>query len=182
MNYTKAQPIVEDAHTWRCIPDMWTNLQDWICEHRFAFWKFTTRRFVYRGLTVYVFFMSTKMVFYIHGNQGGLLKRQCRMRNKIKRKRREEVSLSWRSQKDRREVRSVMMQWKPGTERISVIGWGVLSGVSDKMGNKMFSIWSNPILLKGCCWSAKDFWILGLQRRRIQSGARDEAWLLRSFV
>lgn len=58
------------------------------------------------------------------------------MRNKIKQERREEVSLSQRSQKDRREVRSVMMSWKPGMERISMIGWDVLSGVSDKMGSQ----------------------------------------------
>ena len=67
------------------------------------------------------------------------------MRNKIKQERREEVSLSQRSQKDRREVRSVMMSWKPGMERISMIGWDVLSGVSDKMGSEVFSIWSNPV-------------------------------------
>ena len=73
------------------------------------------------------------------------MKRQCRMRNKIKQERREEVRLSWRSQKDRREIRSVMMSWKPGTERTSMMGWGVLSSVSDKMGSEVFSTWSNPI-------------------------------------
>ena len=36
--------------------------------------------------------------------------------------------------------------------------------------------------LKGCCWTMKDARILGLWRRRIQSGARDEAWSLRAFV
>ena len=36
--------------------------------------------------------------------------------------------------------------------------------------------------MKGCCWTMKDTRILGLQRRRIQSRARDEAWLLRAFV
>ena len=25
---TKAQPLAEDAHTWQCTPDMWTNLCD----------------------------------------------------------------------------------------------------------------------------------------------------------
>jgi len=30
-------------------------------------------------------------------------------------------------------------------------------------------------VLKGCCSTKKDPWILGLLRRRIQSGARDEA-------
>ena len=35
--------------------------------------------------------------------------------------------------------------------------------------------------LKDCCWTMKDTRILGLQRRRIQSEARDEAWLLRAF-
>ena len=29
--------------------------------------------------------------------------------------------------------------------------------------------------LKGCCWTCKDTGFLGLQRRGIQSGARDEA-------
>ena len=36
--------------------------------------------------------------------------------------------------------------------------------------------------LKGCCWTRKDAGILDLRRRRIQSGVRDEAWLLRAFV
>ena len=40
---------------------------------------------------------------------------------------------------------------------------------------------SNSRVLKGCCWITKDVGILGLQRRN-QSGARDEAWLLRAFV
>ena len=35
--------------------------------------------------------------------------------------------------------------------------------------------------VKGCCWTTKDAGILGLWRR-IQSGARDEAWSLRAFV
>ena len=79
------------------------------------------------------------------------------MRNKIKQERREEVSLSQRSQKDRREVRSVMMSWKPGMERISMIGWDVLSGVSDKIGVKcspygqiQYTVFRS-VLLKGCC-------------------------------
>ena len=36
--------------------------------------------------------------------------------------------------------------------------------------------------LKGCYWTMKDTGILGLQRRRIQFRARDEAWSLRAFV
>ena len=41
---------------------------------------------------------------------------------------------------------------------------------------------SASVLLKGFCWTTKDARILGLQRRRIQSGARDKAWSLRTFV
>ena len=37
-------------------------------------------------------------------------------------------------------------------------------------------------LLKGCCWAIKNAGILGLQRRGIQSGARDKACPLRTFV
>ena len=36
--------------------------------------------------------------------------------------------------------------------------------------------------LKGCWWAMKDTGILGLQRRRIQSRASDEAWSLKAFV
>ena len=36
--------------------------------------------------------------------------------------------------------------------------------------------------VKICCWTMKDPEILGLQGRRIQSGASDEAWSLRAFV
>ena len=36
VKYTKAQPLVEDAHTWQCTPDTWTNFRDWICEHTFT--------------------------------------------------------------------------------------------------------------------------------------------------
>ena len=36
--------------------------------------------------------------------------------------------------------------------------------------------------LKGCYWTTKNTGILGLRRRRIQFGARDEAWSLRAFV
>ena len=36
-------------------------------------------------------------------------------------------------------------------------------------------------LVKGCCWMIR-LGILGLRRRRIQSGARDKAGLLRAFV
>ena len=37
-------------------------------------------------------------------------------------------------------------------------------------------------IVKGCCWAVKDARILGLWKRGIQSGASDEAWLLRAFV
>ena len=30
---TKAEPLVEDAHTWPYMPDTWTNLCDWTCTH-----------------------------------------------------------------------------------------------------------------------------------------------------
>lgn len=33
IKYTKAQSLVEDAHTWKCTPDMWTNLCDWTRKH-----------------------------------------------------------------------------------------------------------------------------------------------------
>ena len=36
--------------------------------------------------------------------------------------------------------------------------------------------------LKDCCWTMKDTGILGLWKRRIQSGASDKAWSLRAFV
>ena len=36
VKYTKAQPLVDDAHTWQCTPDTWTNLRDWTCERTFA--------------------------------------------------------------------------------------------------------------------------------------------------
>ena len=41
---------------------------------------------------------------------------------------------------------------------------------------------SNKVLMKGCCWIVKDAGIIGLWRRGIQSGASDEALLLRAFV
>ena len=43
------------------------------------------------------------------------------------------------------------------------------------------SFFEKTTVLKSCCRTAKDARILGLLRR-IQSGARDEAWLLRAFV
>ena len=36
---TKAQPLVEDAHMWQCMPDMWTNLCDWTCKCMLASFK-----------------------------------------------------------------------------------------------------------------------------------------------
>ena len=45
------------------------------------------------------------------------------------------------------------------------------------------SVWQiSCVLLKDCCWISKDAGVLGLQRRRIQSRARDEAGSLRAFV
>ena len=36
--------------------------------------------------------------------------------------------------------------------------------------------------LKGCCWTTKDAGILGLWRRRIQSGTKAKVWSVRAFV
>ena len=36
VSYTKAQPLVEDARTWPCTPDTWTNLRDCSCEPMFT--------------------------------------------------------------------------------------------------------------------------------------------------
>lgn len=35
VKYKKAQPLVEDAHTWQHTPDAWTNLCDWTCKSTF---------------------------------------------------------------------------------------------------------------------------------------------------
>ena len=35
VKYTQAPSLVEDARTWQCKPDMWTNLCNWTCQHRF---------------------------------------------------------------------------------------------------------------------------------------------------
>ena len=35
VKYPKAQPLVEDACKWQCLPDMWTNLWDWTCKCMF---------------------------------------------------------------------------------------------------------------------------------------------------
>ena len=32
---TRPQPLVEGAHAWQCMPDMWTNLCDWTCKRKF---------------------------------------------------------------------------------------------------------------------------------------------------
>lgn len=34
--YIRAQPPVEDSHTWQCTPDTWTDLCDWTCKHTFT--------------------------------------------------------------------------------------------------------------------------------------------------
>ena len=53
VKYTDAQLPVEDAHTWQCTPDAWIVwLCDWMCEHTFVLWKFTTWRYIYRELSV----------------------------------------------------------------------------------------------------------------------------------
>ena len=36
---TKAQPLVEDARMWQCMPDAWANLHDWTCERMFEYLK-----------------------------------------------------------------------------------------------------------------------------------------------
>ena len=46
---TEAQPLVQDAHMWLCMPCMWTNLRDWKRKLTFTSSKFTTCR----ELTVY---------------------------------------------------------------------------------------------------------------------------------
>ena len=35
VKYKKAQPLVEDTHTWQHTPDAWTNLCDWTCKSTF---------------------------------------------------------------------------------------------------------------------------------------------------
>ena len=35
VKYTEVQLLVKDALLWHCMPEMWTNLHDWICQHMF---------------------------------------------------------------------------------------------------------------------------------------------------
>lgn len=97
---------------------------------------------------IHVVFFEHKDGIFIHGRQGAPVRRQRRMRNKVKQERSEEVRLSWRSQRNRKEIRTVMVSWKQRTARISRMGWAVLSGVSeraDKMRSEVLSIWSYPM-------------------------------------
>lgn len=51
VKYTKAQPLLEDAWMWQHMPGTLTYV-DWTCESS----QVSTRRFVYRGTTVYDIF------------------------------------------------------------------------------------------------------------------------------
>lgn len=61
VQYAKAQPLVEDACTWQCTPDMWTDLHDWTCEHGICI--FETWMSVCRGLTVLPFISCFKTIW-----------------------------------------------------------------------------------------------------------------------
>ena len=47
---------------------------------------------------------------------------------------------------------------------------------------EVFAQMFTQTLVKGCCWTTKDAGVLGLWRRKIESGDRDEPWSLRAFV
>ena len=49
VKYTKAQPPVEDGHTWPCTPDTWTNVIGHANTH-LHLWKFETQVFVWGDL------------------------------------------------------------------------------------------------------------------------------------
>ena len=49
---TKAQPLVENACVWQCMPDTWTNFCDGTCKRTFASLKIQTWTFLCRGFTV----------------------------------------------------------------------------------------------------------------------------------
>ena len=55
VKYTKAQPLVEDVHTWQCMPDTWLTYligHANTCSH---LWEFATWSFVCREFTVPLF-------------------------------------------------------------------------------------------------------------------------------
>ena len=72
----------------------------------------------------------------------------------------------------KKELKSFLMKVKEESEK---------AGFKNNI-QKTKTIVYDPILLKGCCWTMQRPAILNLWRRRIQSGARDEACWLRAFV